>query len=1001
MDVYGNSALHYAASHNDHTLACLLLLKGADPNAKNRSGITPVIVAKRMGFGKVVKVLKKHGGIVPAAEEQLRGNFKDLQGRSRLLSEDAEMRKRSMSLPLTQRVANANAAGLSGGTTGKGPAAARVMRHTSQAVIPMVATSAVAPSSMKLSGSSSTVNSVETYVGEERITEGKPDHPSKESTGSFQKLLPCKRLPIYNVAYLGIGEELLAKLDKRILESSDENGSTTLMKAAYRGHVKIIRALLARGVDVDARDAGNHTALVWAALCGNLDAVKCLVSEGRANVNGAQGEARLAARLSPLMASVFNGHVDVAECLLNSGADVNLRVGPGNGRTALMVAAWTRREPLVLLLKQRGAVVDTDVEKWLKKGIILLKRVQAEMNAWSGSSESLASMSKLNVGSGSSATLNVPSKGIGMKEKLTYLTATESEAIATLEGMLVAKMDPHQDNMPEGSAADSLDNQPAVKQRRDVGKNRRAGGGFRQGMNLEKLIGQNPGLVMELTEHVPDSGTELDSLWLAVFRCVLQLVMAANKNMKRQCVFISAKAIHHAGEIVRAVESMRRLPASPLASANKPVGLAGLKGDSPFCFGGPIAGKLAELAKTINMDLSKQLLTTTKLAIGVWPPPQAQSEMIKSAANLARACRTLADLANTTGFFPLLEKPMELNVSLDLFLITTPSRAPELNNPHDQFVPYEDTEDAENEPEDRQEALNYEEYKRESDLRVIEAMTKTGQRPLSAHSMDFDDPDQRFFAQLDENVVQFVETMTEVKRAHDQHLKQEYINATSKVNERADILAENIRNSELLEDFPDDLLLTAEDAARLEAGGTRLSQTYPAVLRSLWLEAFHEVERASDQLMAKGRLASGVLPPQGAADEMLQATIPCARAVKKLVTLTKESVNKLRVIVSEERRKRELWKKACLENETTKRMFQIWESNLLNPLAETTKAADEKETVLPKLPEDSDEGLALENVGGVPVIKGGRLTKLFERVTSRLGPGKMLLCVRYSDENVL
>ncbi|TGZ74094.1 hypothetical protein CRM22_001132, partial [Opisthorchis felineus] len=61
--------------------------------------------------------------------------------------------------------------------------------------------------------------------------------------------------------------------------------------------------------------------------------------------------------MSPLHQACFRGHVDVAEYLLQNGADVNSK-DQKQGYTALMFAAITGNRPLIKLLLQRGARIN-------------------------------------------------------------------------------------------------------------------------------------------------------------------------------------------------------------------------------------------------------------------------------------------------------------------------------------------------------------------------------------------------------------------------------------------------------------------------------------------------------------------------------------------------------------------------------------------------------------------------------------------------------------------
>jgi len=69
--------------------------------------------------------------------------------------------------------------------------------------------------------------------------------------------------------------------------SAAHAGWTALHEAARHGHVNVVRALLARGADPNAREAGdNTTALHWAAARAGVEIVRTLIDAG-ADVQGA------------------------------------------------------------------------------------------------------------------------------------------------------------------------------------------------------------------------------------------------------------------------------------------------------------------------------------------------------------------------------------------------------------------------------------------------------------------------------------------------------------------------------------------------------------------------------------------------------------------------------------------------------------------------------------------------------------------------------------------
>ena len=65
----------------------------------------------------------------------------------------------------------------------------------------------------------------------------------------------------------------------------------------------------------------------------------------------------------------------------------------------------------------------------------------------------------------------------------------------------------------------------------------------------------------------------------------------------------------------------------------------------------------------VELQLVEELLFTTKLACGIWPSPTANEDMIKSAINLINECKQLADLGNCFGFYPVMNKTLDIQVS--------------------------------------------------------------------------------------------------------------------------------------------------------------------------------------------------------------------------------------------------------------------------------------------------------------------------------------------------
>ena len=109
------------------------------------------------------------------------------------------------------------------------------------------------------------------------------------------------------------------------------NGRTALIYAIWLGHLKIVKVLIVAGADVNHQDNVARTALIYASESGYLEIAKALIAAG-ANVNIKDGMGDTAL----MRASESSGHLEIAKVLIESGADVNLR--NSRGKTALSYA---------------------------------------------------------------------------------------------------------------------------------------------------------------------------------------------------------------------------------------------------------------------------------------------------------------------------------------------------------------------------------------------------------------------------------------------------------------------------------------------------------------------------------------------------------------------------------------------------------------------------------------------------------------------------------------
>lgn len=106
-----------------------------------------------------------------------------------------------------------------------------------------------------------------------------------------------------------------------------------------------MKLLLARGVEIRAKDIDRRTAFHLAAESGHLDAVKLLLDRG------AEIEARNAEDRIPLHLAALSAYVEVVKQLLEDGANTNTE-GREYGN-ALRAAAYNGNETLVQLLVEK------------------------------------------------------------------------------------------------------------------------------------------------------------------------------------------------------------------------------------------------------------------------------------------------------------------------------------------------------------------------------------------------------------------------------------------------------------------------------------------------------------------------------------------------------------------------------------------------------------------------------------------------------------------------
>jgi ankyrin repeat protein len=157
--------------------------------------------------------------------------------------------------------------------------------------------------------------------------------------------------PLQILCGMGSGNALIAEM--LIMAGADPNcfdphkGETALHAAIRSENVPLVEELLKYSVDIHFHDADENRIFTTACEKGNREIVRALIAKG-ANVNEAgQGG------YTPLMATAVYDRPWIAEMLLAAGATVNQKNELGN--TALHVAYYNKRENMQDLLLEHGA----------------------------------------------------------------------------------------------------------------------------------------------------------------------------------------------------------------------------------------------------------------------------------------------------------------------------------------------------------------------------------------------------------------------------------------------------------------------------------------------------------------------------------------------------------------------------------------------------------------------------------------------------------------------
>ena len=103
------------------------------------------------------------------------------------------------------------------------------------------------------------------------------------------------------------------------IDVKTKDNETPLIRAAYKGYIKIAKELIKAGAKFDESDNEGNTALIYASDRGYIEIVKELIKSG-ANLDLQSKRIENTA----LMRAIYRGHIEIIKELVKAGANVEL-----------------------------------------------------------------------------------------------------------------------------------------------------------------------------------------------------------------------------------------------------------------------------------------------------------------------------------------------------------------------------------------------------------------------------------------------------------------------------------------------------------------------------------------------------------------------------------------------------------------------------------------------------------------------------------------------------
>lgn len=312
--------LFQAVQNNKLDAAQKLLERGANVNARDEKGATPLMHAAVYATPQLMKLLLDKGADVKAV---------DPTGASALMWGIGDLKKVRL---LVESGADVNARSSRTGTT---PLLLAARKAESLPVVSLLVAKGADVNAIETSGvnavilaaAAGNVDVLKLLLAKGAGTENRQTGPGFEAPN--------------------LGSEILEAVQKG---ANQRLGGTTALMAAVAGEsAEAVRLLLAKEVEIDATTGTGITALFLASPKGNPAIVKLLLEAGaNPNLKDERGFTPLI-----LAAGSDTRNVEVVRLLLAKGAGINAR--DGNGETPLTWARKLGETAVVQVLRQAGA----------------------------------------------------------------------------------------------------------------------------------------------------------------------------------------------------------------------------------------------------------------------------------------------------------------------------------------------------------------------------------------------------------------------------------------------------------------------------------------------------------------------------------------------------------------------------------------------------------------------------------------------------------------------